>query len=450
MNGPGLPLNPPPGTYDALPPQAQERRRLEARLRTLFELWGYEEVITPTFELDEVVAQAGGQPSGRQTYRFVDRDGQVMVLRPDWTAAVARLVAGRMRGAPLPIRLFYVGSVFRYDRRRPDDSREFGQAGVELMGAQGPVADAEVMALAWESCRQAGIPDPHVEVGHAGYVQALLGQLPVESAQAARRALVRRDLVAYEAALAGAGVPPPAARALEALVDARGGVEVVEAAYRACPAGEGQAALRSVLELFEHLRALGLEDHVAFDLGMVKDLDYYTGAIFEVYAPDGDASLATGGRYDTLLGRLGMPLASTGCAVSLDRVLNTLHALPGRRSRQRSGPQVWIVRGTGPQGPEQGPPSGAWKLAAALRQSGISCALDPLARPLPESLQEARRAGVEWVAAPLPEGALSEKGEPALAAASLADATAAGAGQVAWTAMDLDTFVQKVTRGGPA
>lgn len=415
--GPGVRLGPPPGTYDALPAQARARRRLEARLRELFEMWGYQEIITPTFELDEVVAQAG-LLSGRQTYRFVDREGQVIVLRPDWTPAVARVVAGRLRGATMPLRLCYVGNVFRYDRRRPDDPREFGQAGVELIGAPGALADAEVMALAWESCRRAGIAQPHLEVGHAGYVQALLGELPAELAERARQALVARDLVAYEQALASPDAKGPVVAALAALADERGGVDVVERALGRGQARGARRALEELRELLEHLAALGMGEHVAVDLGMVKDLDYYTGAVFEVYAPDGGASLATGGRYDTLLGRFGAPLPSTGFAVSLDRVLGALDAARrveegGARAEEAAG-VVWVLGAPGC--PSEAGLRRAWGLARRLRDAGVACAVDPSGMAAEDGARAGAAAGAAWVVIPEGEGEedvrVLEGGEP--------------------------------------
>lgn len=404
----GIPFQTPSGTFDSIPPQAAARRRLEGRLRSLFEAWGYQEVITPTLELDEVVTAAGGHLSSRHLFRFVDREGQVLVLRPDWTPAVARLISARLKEAPLPLRLFYVGSVFRYDRRRPDDPTEFGQAGVELVGPASEMADAEVMALAYESCRAAGVTAPHLELGHAGYVQALLGLLPEPSRQEARQALVRRDFVAFEAVVGRPGVSGEAARALAGLVESRGNDKALERALQTCPVEGGRRALRSLLRLMQHLRALGLEASVAVDLGMVKDLDYYTGPVFELYAQGGGASLATGGRYDTLMARFGTPLPSTGFAASLDRLL----AAPGAGAGQAEerGLDVWVL--TAPPGPEpphaalpdaparEGGAWAAWELARRLREAGLTAAVDPVERPASESLDAARRRGALWVAAP--------------------------------------------------
>lgn len=388
------PLQPPPGTLDLLPDAAWARRRLEAQLRARFERWGYREVITPTLELEEVVRRAGGQLPARQLYRFVDREGQVVVLRPDWTASVARLIAGRLRTAPLPLRLFYIGSVFRYDRLRPDDPREFGQAGVELVGASSEMADAEVMALAWESCQEAGIDRPHLEVGHAGYVQALLDELPATLRADVQQALVRRDFVTFEALLGRSEVPARAARLLAGLVDARGDAGVVRRALDECPVEGARAALASLQRLIGHLTSLGLGPHLAVDLGMVKDLDYYTGAIFEVYAPGGGASLATGGRYDTLMARFDLPLPATGFALSLERLT---------RARQQRGLQpgqpgldAWVVAG-GPGGEEGAGAGAVWRLVRRLREAGLVVALDPVARPIEESVEAARRQGAAWV-----------------------------------------------------
>lgn len=432
------PLQPPAGTLDSVPPAAAARRALEARLRERFQRWGYQEVITPTLELEEVVALAGGQLTGRQLYRFVDREGQVVVLRPDWTAAVARLIAARLREAPLPLRLFYVGSVFRYDRLRPDEPREFGQAGVELVGAASEMADAEVMALAWESCREAGAGVPHLEVGHAGYVQALVELLPEPVRGEVRHALVRRNLVAFEELLRRPGVPEQAARMLTSAVESRGGADVVERALEGCDVPAARAALLSLRALVGHLRALGLEEHLAVDLGMVKDLDYYTGAIFEVYAPGGGASLATGGRYDTLLARFGLPLPSTGFAVSLERVLQARRWALGPPPAEPL--DAWVIppaRSAGVAGAGDDGDRATWELARRLRERGLAVAVDVTGREVESSVEAARRRGARWAA-------VAQPGAGGALRAVLAAPVPAGGGPPWWREYAVEEFVAAV------
>ena len=444
MPPPELPLEPPLGTYDALPEAALHRRALEQQLRELFTRWGYQEVITPTLELDEVVRRAGLALSGRQLYRFVDREGQVLTLRPDWTPAVARLVAARMRQRLPPLRLFYLGSVFRYERPRPDSPREFVQAGVELVGCAGALADAEAIALAVEACRTAGIEDARVEIGHAGYVQALMELLPEPAQEAAREALTRRDLVAYEQAVAQGGLEGPAGHALAQLPRTRGGPAVVRRALEGCPSPAAARALASLEELWRHLERLELARVAAVDLGLVKDLDYYTGVVFEVYAPDAGYSLAAGGRYDGLLSRFGVPLPATGFAASVDR----LAAVAGRRGRKPGRPAlVWVLPRPADDHPyDASAVEAAWELAAALRSWGIAAAADLVERPVDESLRAAREHGASWVVAPVPGRpasvralALVEHGSPGAEQAGKGCAALEG-----WAEVDLDTFAARV------
>ena len=453
MPPPELPLEPPLGTYDALPETARARRALELQLRELFARWGYQEVITPTLELDEVVRRAGLALSGRQLYRFVDREGQVLTLRPDWTPAVARLVASRMRGRLPPLRLFYLGSVFRYERPRPDSPREFVQAGVELVGCAGALADAEVIALAVEACRAAGIEDARVEVGHAGYVQALMELLPEPAREAAREALTRRDLVAYEQAVAQAGLDGPASRALAQLPHSRGGPEVVRRALQGGPSPAAARALESLEELWRHLERLGLAQAAAVDLGLVKDLDYYTGVVFEVYAPDAGYSLGAGGRYDTLLARFGVPLPATGFAASVDR----LAAAAARRGRKAGGPGlVWVLPWVADEQPagrscDAACVEAAWELAAVLRRRGIAAAADLLGRPVDQSLQAARESGASWAVVPVSGRparvrALPLEGYGRQGARTAGSAAAASQG---WLELELDAFMARMDAAVP-
>src|SRR5690625_2681974 len=154
----------PGGTRDFLPADAARKTALERSLQDTFRSWGYEQVITPTAEFLETLVQSNGQDTADKLYRLFDREGNTLALRPELTTAIARIAATRLKDEPRPVRLHYVANVFRHEPLKAGRQREFWQAGVELVGARGPAADAEVVALAVEALRTAGLPSFRVEI----------------------------------------------------------------------------------------------------------------------------------------------------------------------------------------------------------------------------------------------------------------------------------------------
>ncbi|MDW7675593.1 MAG: ATP phosphoribosyltransferase regulatory subunit, partial [Bacillota bacterium] len=146
----------PPGVKDFLPKEAAQKRKLETRFAEVFDQWGYEEIVTPTFEYDKSLIIDAGESVAEQLYRFFDRDGKILALRPDMTTPIARVVATRLCQMPVPQRLFYLANVFRYEDPQAGRQREFYQAGIELIGDSSPYADGEVIALTVKCLQEAG------------------------------------------------------------------------------------------------------------------------------------------------------------------------------------------------------------------------------------------------------------------------------------------------------
>jgi len=193
----------PHGVQDRFLGEALRRRRAEAVLRSTFDRWGYQEVIPPTFEYYENLA-VGASPRLRQAmYRFLDRSGNTMALRADFTPQVARIAATKLFDQPLPLRCFYIGSLFRYEEPQAGRKREFTQAGIELIGASTPAADAEVVALSIAALDALGIEGFQVNLGQMAFFRALMRHLPAGAREAVREAIdhkSRSRLVAARAA----------------------------------------------------------------------------------------------------------------------------------------------------------------------------------------------------------------------------------------------------------
>jgi len=311
----------PPGTRDVLPDEMRELRRLHLALIEVFESRGYGEVATPTIEYDEVLARGDGR-AGESSYRFFDESGDLLALRSDMTVPIARLVATRYANAELPLRLCYLANAYRAVRPQRGQMREFAQAGVELIGAPAPEGTAEVVEVLEAALDAAGLNRAVIGLGDADLYRQLLSELGVEGE--ARDSILERlamhDLVGLEAELSELeGIGEEQVATCVALSQLRGGREVLDQA-RALGGAAVERATARLGETFEALEARGAADRVRIDLGLLRDLGYYSGAILEVYDPALGHVLGGGGRYDRLLERFGVELPAAGFALYLERV----------------------------------------------------------------------------------------------------------------------------------
>ena len=292
----------PPGTRDVLPDEARELRVLSDRLRATFEGAGYGEVLTPTVEYEEVL-RLGDEHAAGAGFRLFDDHGRVLVLRSDMTIPIARVATTRFAGREGPLRLCYFGHAYRSVQRGSGQLTEFLQAGVELIGVEAPKGDAEVLTLALRGLEECGLRRHRVAIGDGSLFPRLLAEhgVPEDECAEVMRCLSRRDLVALERRL-----PPELAR----IPLLRGGPEALDGI-------DGVDGLREVHAVLE---AEGLAERVIFDLGLVHELGYYTGAVFEVYDPAVGFALGGGGRYDGLLARFGEDRPACGLALDIQRV----------------------------------------------------------------------------------------------------------------------------------
>ena len=310
----------PPGTRDILPDEMRELRTLQAALFEVFERFGYGEVRTPTIEYDEVLARAG-DAAAPPAHRFFDESGDLVAMRSDMTIPIARLVATRFADEDGPFRFSYSGTAYRAVRPQRGQMREFMQAGVELIGEPAPDGTVEMIEVLSAALDAAGLTRAVIGLGDADLFKQLLDELGVEGEGKASvlSRLASHDLVGLEAEVDALGLDGPARETLLQLPNIRGGAEVLDAAHEL----GGEAVKRAMGRLsstFEELRKRGVADRIQLDLGLLRDLGYYSGAIVEVYDPALGHVLGGGGRYDELMGRFGRPLPAAGFALFLERV----------------------------------------------------------------------------------------------------------------------------------
>ena len=305
----------PSGTRDVLPDEMRELRAMTDRIRMVFEAADYGEVSTPALEYEGTFGRsdAAGEPAG---YRVFDEQGNVLILRTDMTVPIARLVATRYGGAEPPMRFCYFAHAYRGVRPQRGHSREFLQAGVELIGVPGPQGTAEVLAVLCAALDAAGLNNYRVGVGDAALYPFLLQAVGVGDVQRERiiAELARGDFVAVEREVQALGLGADDADLLLRVPRIRGGPAILDDLQE--PLLGAVAAMAELRDLL----APEVAARIIFDLGLVRSIGYYTGAVFQVYDPAYGVPLGSGGRYDELLGAFGRPLPAVGFALNVERL----------------------------------------------------------------------------------------------------------------------------------
>jgi ATP phosphoribosyltransferase regulatory subunit len=350
----------PPGVQTFFDDAVRRRRAVEAAVLGVFAGWSYDEIWLPVFDYLDLFARGMGAWIPERTYRFIDRDGHLLALRPDFTSLVARTVATRFGGRPRPVRLCYSGEVFRYDEPRHGRRNEFHQIGIEQVGYAGLAADLEVLLVAREAMAAVGIESPILTLSHAGFHRALLQASGIvgDDAMALRERWQRRSGEDLRRYLSGLGI---AENHLLAAIPGLVGADALREARGLLTSGrfEGPAlaAIADLETLVAAGRDLGLGDCLQVDLGDASALDYYTGMTFRAFGPGAPAEVGSGGRYDDLLGALGTREPAIGMVLYLERLLEAA------KMRTESQPEVSELR----PGPDL---AGGFSQAIAARSQG--------------------------------------------------------------------------------
>jgi ATP phosphoribosyltransferase regulatory subunit len=372
------------GFTDLLPGPARRRRGLEDRMLATFASWGYELVETPAVELLSTLELGVEAERVRRLFKFSDGDGRMLAMVGERTVPVARLAAGQLRQAPLPLRLCYLGPTFE-GHPAPGSGRQSFQAGAELIGTHSAAADAEVVAMAITALEAVGLGEFQVEVGHVGFFGGLIAGLQPEPRARVLDALGGRDLVQLEKALAETDLRAAEQELLLRFPALRGDPGILGAAVALVDNPVSEQAVRELHEVHDLLVAHGVSARVNLDLGAVRDFDYYTGIIFEVFSPGLGAPLAAGGRYDGLLERFGLARPATGLVVFVDRVQSVLTEGAG------TAPPELVLVGF------EAEPAAAVELAASLRRAGTAVVMEVAASSEAELRRRAPEVGADRV-----------------------------------------------------
>lgn len=293
----------------------RELRVITDALRKGFEDHGYGEVYTPALEYEEVLSRAD-LAEAAPAYRVIEETGEALALRSDMTVPIARLVSTRYPNVEEPLRFCYLAHCYRRVRPQRGQPRELLQAGIELIGAPAPEGTVEALTVLCRTLDGVGLKDYRVGLGDASLFGNLMRRLNVREAsrQALLHALARRDFVELERLVGDCGLGAREGEILLQVPQLRGGEEVLQ--HAPGPLADAVAGMREVRDRLPAQVA----ERVIFDLGLVRSLGYYTGAVFEVYDPALGDPLGGGGRYDDLLGRFGRPLPAVGFALGVERL----------------------------------------------------------------------------------------------------------------------------------
>jgi ATP phosphoribosyltransferase regulatory subunit len=378
----------PKGVRVYLPPQAALKRELETKLLSVFQRWGFQEIVTPSFEYYDVLALGMGEEFRDRTFKLTEQvTGRLLVLRSDITPQIARVAATILKDYPKPLRFCYNSNVFRYVEPQVGRHREVYQAGVELIGLDLPEADVEMIAIAVECLMEVGLADFKLAVSQVEFLRGLLEhlRLPDEAERQVQAALHRKDSSALDILMEECRLEQSARDMLLALPNLFGGEEVFAAASQLVQNQRSEQALANLQTVYDMLKVYGLESFVLLDLSEFRGFDYYTGIVFEAFTSNLGYEVCGGGRYDHLIGRFGEECPSTGFAIDIEKLQMALE----RQGALRSALHVdFLIIDFKPDKRD------ALRIAKELRQRGYRVARDIIHRDLAGSLAYAQRMGI--------------------------------------------------------
>ncbi len=316
----------PEGVRDIYRQECSRKQKLQEKLHRVFHQYGFEDIETPTFEYFEVFSKEVGTIPSRELYKFFDREGNTLVLRPDFTPSVSRACATYFNPEKEVVSLCYTGNTFINNSSFRGRLKETTQMGVERMGDDSPEADAEILAMTVECLLAAGLTEFQVSVGQVDYYKAIFAQtgMSQEEEEELRELISQKNYFGVEELVKNKNMDKSLARVLSQLPQMFGSTEVLEKAKSLTDNPQALKAVARLEEIYELLKVYGYEKYVTFDFAMLSKYHYYTGIIFQAYTYGTGEALIKGGRYNQLMKHFGKPAASIGFAIVVDNLLMAL------------------------------------------------------------------------------------------------------------------------------
>lgn len=380
----------PRGTRDLFKDELKRVRHVEKSLKHIFKLYGYQEVETPIFESLELFTEKSGSEVKEQIYEFKDKSGRNLALRPELTAPVVRLYNNQLKSEPKPLKLFYFGPCFRYERKQANRWRQFTQAGIELIGSLRPESDAEIIALTSKIANQLEIDNYEILVGDIGILRKLLdkGGIPIENQDPILRAIDSKEESRIIEELEKSRIKSDVRRKIRELIKLKGDQSILEESKELLKEfKDSKEKIQELQEIISLTERLGV-DKISIDMGIARGLEYYTGFVIELYS--GDTQLGGGGRYDDLIEVLGGEYTpAVGVGFGIDRIARFFNDKDFKKEEDSLG--VMIL----PIGEEI--LGECLNIATELREMGVSTDVDLMGRKLNKALSYADSRGVKYV-----------------------------------------------------
>ncbi|MDU7709191.1 MAG: ATP phosphoribosyltransferase regulatory subunit [Clostridium sp.] len=319
-------LHTPEGVRDIYNTECRKKLRTQEKLHDVLHAYGYQDIQTPTFEYFDVFRKEIGTISSRELYKFFDRDGNTLALRPDITPSIARAAATLFETEEYPVRLCYMGNTFINHSSYRGRLKENTQMGAELIGMDSIEADAEMLAMVVDGLKKVGLKEFQVNIGHVDFIQSLMDATGLEEEQKSEihDLIINRNYFGVEEILDNQDAADNIKAAFQVLSELMGGVEILDQAMEIAPNISAKLAVSYLQQLYKLLTLYGVEDHITFDLSMSGSYGYYTGVVFRAYTYGTGDAIVRGGRYDNLLGKFGENTPSIGFAIIIDELMSAL------------------------------------------------------------------------------------------------------------------------------
>lgn len=319
-------LHTPEGVRDIYNDECRRKNYVQGKIHKVFRSYGYEDIQTPTFEFFDVFSREVGTVPSKELYKFFDREGNTLVLRPDITPSIARAVAKYFSEEDMPVRLCYAANTFINHSDFQGRLKEMTQMGAELIGDGSVEADAEMIALVVESLLKAGLTEFQVSIGHVDFFKSLLreSKLGEEMELELREFISNKNIFGVRELLEPLPIRGALKEAFAEIPNLFGSVDILERAGACAVTEDAKRALERLCRIHDLLSIYGYEKYITFDLGVVSKYKYYTGIIFQAYTYGTGEPIAKGGRYDTLMDHFGSPAPAIGFAFVVDRLMSAL------------------------------------------------------------------------------------------------------------------------------
>lgn len=320
-------LHTPEGVRDIYNSECEKKLMLQEKLHHVLTHYGYRDIQTPTFEYFDIFSHERGTVASKDIYKFFDRDGNTLVLRPDITPSIARCVAKYYKEELLPIRLCYIGNTFINNTSYQGKLKEITQLGAELINDDSIEADAEMLALTIECLLMSGLKNFQVEIGDADFFRALIDEAEIadeEEINDLRLLIEKKNMFGVEETISNKDMNDELKTIFLKFSELFGGLDILAYAKSLTKNKRALSAIERLERLYVILTEYGYEKYVSFDLGMLSQFNYYTGIIFKAYTYGTGEAIATGGRYDNLVGQFGKSAPAIGLAIVVDQLMLAL------------------------------------------------------------------------------------------------------------------------------